>query len=109
MEKIERTQYLDKLIAFKDKKIMKVITGIRRCGKSTMMEMYQEYLLSHGVLQEQIIAINLEDYDYYELRDPMKLHAYIKERLVDGKQTYIFIDEIQQCESFPQGCGQFIY
>ncbi|MCR0503357.1 ATP-binding protein [[Clostridium] innocuum] len=102
MEKIERTQYLDKLIAFKDKKIMKVITGIRRCGKSTMMEMYQEYLLSHGVLQEQIIAINLEDYDYYELRDPMKLHAYIKERLVDGKQTYIFIDEIQQCESFPR-------
>ena len=70
MKRIERHNYLQKLIAFKDKKLIKVITGIRRCGKSTIMEIYRDWLIAHGVMQEQIIYLNFEDYDYFELRDP---------------------------------------
>ena len=69
MKRIERHNYLQKLIAFKDKKLIKVITGIRRCGKSTIMEIYRDWLIAHGVMQEQIIYLNFEDYDYFELRD----------------------------------------
>ncbi len=100
--RVERKEYLDKLIAFKDKKIIKVITGVRRCGKSVLMELFQDYLLKLGISENQIIAINLEDYDFYELREPAKLHSYIKERLLDDKMTYIFIDEVQHCEDFPR-------
>ena len=100
--RIERKEYLGKLIAFRDKHVIKIITGVRRCGKSTLMELFQDYLKSQGVLEEQIVAVNLEDYDFYELRNPKKLHTYIKERLVQGKMTYIFLDEIQHCEEFPE-------
>lgn len=102
MQQIPRKQYLDQLIAWKDKHIIKVITGVRRCGKSTLMEMFQDYLYTQNVSKEQIITINLEDFDYYDLHNPTNLHSYIKERLVEGKQTYIFIDEIQQCLDFPK-------
>lgn len=101
MERINRKEYLEKLVALKDKNIIKVITGIRRCGKSTLMEMFQDYLKAQGVPEERIISINLEDYDYIELREPAKLHAYVKERLVKDEMTYVFIDEIQHCERFP--------
>lgn len=97
---IQRKEYLDKLIAFKDKQIIKVVTGIRRCGKSTLLEIYQNYLLKQGVLPEQIIAINFEDYDYEELTNGAKLHTYIKERLVKGKTTYIFLDEVHHIDDF---------
>lgn len=100
--RIERKEYLDKLIAFRDKNIIKVITGVRRCGKSVLLELFQNYLLKQGVSEEQIVAINLEDYDFYELREPAKLHSYIKERLNKDKMTYIFIDEVQHCEDFPR-------
>ena len=100
IQRIERKEYLDKLIAFRDKKIIKVVTGVRRCGKSTIMEIYQDYLREQGVTGEQIIAINLEDYDFYELRDPKKLHIYVKERLKENIMTYVFLDEIQHCEDF---------
>lgn len=102
MNKIKRTEYLNKLIAFRDKKIIKVITGVRRCGKSTLMQIYQDYLRDIGIEEKCIVSVNLEDYDYYELRQPKNLHSYIKERLVDGKMTYIFLDEIQRCENFPE-------
>ena len=100
--RIERTEYLNRLIAFREKQLIKVITGVRRCGKSTLLEIYQDYLRKEGVSEEQIIAIDLEDFDFYELRDPAKLHAYIKERLADSQMTYVFLDEVQQCEEFPR-------
>ena len=93
--RITRTEYLNKLIAFKDKQLIKVVTGIRRCGKSVLMEMYQDWLLQNGVEQDQIIAINFEDMDFEELTDYRKLYAYLKDRLVPEKMTYIFLDEIQ--------------
>ena len=101
MKRIERQTYLSKLIAFKDKNLIKVITGIRRCGKSTIMEIYRDWLLQNGVLQEQIVYLNFEDYDYYELRDPKNLYAYIKPLIQTDRMTYIFFDEIQHVKDFP--------
>jgi len=97
---IERKEYLSELISLREKLIIKVITGVRRCGKSTLFKLYQDYLLSTGVLPEQIISINLEDLDFEELLDYKKLYAYIKERLCKDKYTYIFLDEIQNCKDF---------
>lgn len=97
---IERKEYLSELISLREKQIIKVVTGVRRCGKSTLFKLYQDYLLSTGVLPEQIISINLEDLDYEELLDYKKLYAHIKERLCKEKYTYIFLDEIQNCKDF---------
>lgn len=99
---IERSEYLNKLIALKDKQLIKVITGIRRCGKSVLMEMYQNWLLHNGVEQNQIIAINFEDLDFEDLTDYKKLYTYLKERLHPEKMTYIFLDEIQHVTDFPK-------
>lgn len=107
MQIIKRTNYLDKLIAFKDKKLIKVITGIRRCGKSTLMEIFQSYLHEQGITQEQIVSLNFEDYDYYDLREPRNLHAYLKDRLIPGRMTYIFLDEVQHVKDFPDVVDSF--
>lgn len=101
MKRIERTEYLNKLIAFKDKKLIKVITGIRRCGKSTIMEIYRDWLKAQGVNDNQIVYLNFEDYDFYELRDPHRLYSYIKPLILQDKMTYFFFDEIQHVENFP--------
>ncbi len=95
-----REQYLEKLISFRDKKVIKVITGIRRCGKSTLLEMYQQYLLDQGVSEDQIIAINFEDMDFDDLRNVKNLYIYIKSKIQKDKKNYIFLDEIQQVENF---------
>lgn len=102
MKLIERKEYFEKLIALRDKQIIKVITGVRRCGKSTLLEMFRSYLLDNGVPEKNIVSINLEDYDFKALRQPDALHEYIKSRLIKSETTYIFIDEIQQCSSFPE-------
>ncbi|MDD4029440.1 MAG: AAA family ATPase, partial [Caldisericia bacterium] len=97
---IEREEYLNRLIAWKDKQIIKVVTGIRRCGKSTLMEMFQDYLLSNEVTAQQIISINFEDYAYSHLLDPQKLYEYLLENLSADSTTYIFLDEIQNVKNF---------
>ena len=99
---IERKEYLEKLIAWKDKQLIKIVTGVRRCGKSMLLEIYRNYLKEHGVEEEQIISINFEDLDYEELTDYRKLYKYLKERLINGKMTYIFLDEIQNVKDFPK-------
>ena len=99
---VERKEYLEKLIAWKDKKLIKIVTGVRRCGKSMLLEIYQNYLKQHNVEKEQIIAINFEDLDYEELTDYKKLYNYLKEHLVTNKMTYIFLDEIQNVPDFPK-------
>ena len=101
-DRIDRPEYVKKLINFKDKDVIKVITGVRRSGKSVLMEIFQDYLTDTGVSAEQIVSINLEDYDFLSLHDPDMLHKYIKERLLKNKKMYIFIDEIQNCKGFPQ-------
>jgi predicted AAA+ superfamily ATPase len=98
---IQRDDYLNRLIGFKDKQLIKVITGVRRCGKSTLLEIYQNHLLDNGILPEQIIAVNFEDFDNAELKDPKALHTYVTDRLVPDKKFYLFLDEIQLVKDFP--------
>lgn len=95
-----RREYLHQLQAWKDEQVIKVVTGIRRCGKSTLLKQFQNDLLGEGVSREQIISINFEDLDYEELLDYKALYAYVKNRLCPDKMTYIFLDEIQKVDSF---------
>ena len=97
---VQRKEYLEKLIEWKDDDVIKVVTGIRRCGKSTLLMQYQDYLKSIGIEENQIVAVNFEELEYEELCDYKKLYAYIKDRLVADKITYIFLDEIQKVPSF---------
>ena len=97
---IERKEYIRSLIQWKEEKVIKVVTGIRRCGKSTLLNQYQSWLLQNGVSDEQIVSINFEELEYEELLDYKKLYVYLKERLVCGKTTYIFLDEIQKVPMF---------
>lgn len=100
MQRLERTDYLNWLVRQKDKQIIKVVTGVRRCGKSTIFEIYRDYLLRHGVAAEQITAINFEDLAFEELTDYRKLYEYITARLCPDKMNYIFLDEIQHVASY---------
>lgn len=100
MKRIRRKDYLDWLIKWKEHQIIKVVTGVRRCGKSTLFDIYQEYLLEHEVLNEQIIAINFENLDFEDLCDYKSLYKYIKSHLLPDKMNYIFLDEIQHVEDY---------
>lgn len=97
---VQRKEYLDQLINWRDEQVIKVVTGIRRCGKSTLLLQFQQWLKENGVTDEQIVSVNFEELEYEELLDYKKLYQYLKERLVSGKTTYIFLDEIQKVSSF---------
>jgi hypothetical protein len=101
MEKyVERTNYINKLKDFREKNLIKVITGIRRSGKSVLMEQFQDFLKSDGVRPEQIISLNFEQLENEELTDYKKLHDYIVAKLSNDSWTYIFLDEIQIVSDF---------
>lgn len=95
-----RKEYLEQLKSWKDEMVVKVVTGIRRCGKSTLLTQYQDYLRENGVAENQIISINFEELEYEHLLDYRTLYSYIKERLCVDKMTYIFLDEIQKVPDF---------
>ena len=97
---VQRTEFLQRLLAWKDEQVIKVVTGLRRCGKSTLLKQYQELLRENGVLEEQIISINFEEMEYEHLLDYKALYAYLKDRLCEGRMTYIFLDEIQKVVSY---------
>ena len=100
MIRIDRKEYLDFLVKSKDRQIIKVVSGVRRCGKSTLFEIYKDFLLENGVAKNQIISINFEDIDYEELTDYKKLYEYIKSKMIEDKRNYIFLDEIQHVDKF---------
>lgn len=97
---VERKEYLERLTRWRDEQVIKVITGIRRCGKSTLLLQYQELLKASGVSEDQIVSVNFEELEYEELQDYRKLYSYLKNRLCERKKTYIFLDEIQKVPSF---------
>ena len=97
---VERKEYLERLAQWKDEQVIKVITGIRRCGKSTLLLQYQTWLKANGVSAEQIVSVNFEELEYEELLDYRKLYEYLKNHLCVGKKTYIFLDEIQKVAAF---------
>ena len=97
---IARQAYLENLIRFRDKQLIKVVTGIRRCGKSTLFELYQEYLRDDGVSDEQIISVNLEDGNFQDIETSKQLYAYVNDRLLPDKRMYVFLDEVQGVSEF---------
>jgi predicted AAA+ superfamily ATPase len=97
---IKRQNYLNNLLAFKDTQLIKIVTGIRRCGKSTLLEMYRNYLQETGVASEQIIWLNLEDGDWLDINDYKQLYKIIESKLVAHKMNYIFLDEVQRIPEF---------
>ena len=106
---LPRKQYLDTLIRLKDKHLIKIVTGIRRCGKSTLFDLYEEYLLNNGVKKENIIRINFESPEFIELWDWLALYRFIKERLQANTMNYILLDEIQNVPDFQRAVdGLFI-
>ena len=99
---IVREEYLNKLKLLKDKNIIKIVTGIRRCGKSTLLLQFKDWLIEHGISESQIILINFEDLEYEDLTDYKSLYKYIKDRVKKNIKTYIFLDEIQNVDKFPK-------
>ncbi len=97
---IIRTEYLEQLLRFREKQLIKVITGIRRCGKSTLLELYRDELLKNGVEERQITAINFEDAEFEDLMERKALYNHIKERLIPDRMNYIFLDEIQHVDEW---------
>ena len=101
---IERPNYLEELISFKEKDLIKIVTGIRRCGKSTLFDLYIEYLLSHEVNKNQIIRINLEEYEFNDMINYHDLYNYVNSKLIKDKMNYVFIDEVQKIIDFQKAC-----
>ena len=97
---IERKQYMQQLRSLKDQNIIKVISGVRRCGKSTLLMMFADELIHDGVQQEQIQFYNFEDLDTLAIGDIYQIHTHIKERLIEDKPNYIFLDEVQNIKEF---------
>lgn len=101
---IDRPKYLEELISFKDKELIKIVTGIRRCGKSTLFDLYIDYLYSIGIDKDCIIRLNLEDYDFIDIKDYKDLYEYIDSKLNPDKTNYVFIDEVQKVKDFQIAC-----
>ena len=102
---LQRDEYLAALVGYKDKELIKVVTGIRRCGKSTLLELFRLRLLEDGVAPEQIQNINFEDINYFRLTDYMALHAHILKNCAPGRMNYIFLDEVQHVDEFQRAVG----
>ncbi len=96
---IKRDEYLEQLKRWKDKDLIKVVTGIRRCGKSTLFELFINYLKDNGIKDNQIISINLEDADY-DFKDYKELYDYVNKKIDSKKKYYVFLDEVQNVSQF---------
>ncbi len=104
-----RDSYLKKLIDYKDKPMIKVITGIRRCGKSTLLSLYERYLLNHGVEPQNIIRINFESFEFEHITNYRELHAFIKSKMTkSSSRFYILLDEVQLIESWEKVVNSFL-
>ena len=105
MPLIQREQYLEFLRRHKDQDVIKVVSGVRRCGKSTLFELFKQELLASGVKANQIISINFEDLEYEPLQEYHALHEYIVERLIPDIPMYVFLDEVQHVVQFEKVVG----
>ncbi len=100
MELIDRYEYISWLERWQDKQIIKVVSGVRRCGKSTLFDLFKKQLLATGTAEKQIISINFEAIEFEDLRDYKSLYKYIVERIQNDRMNYIFLDEVQHCAQY---------
>ena len=109
MKHIERRKYLDELISLRNNGIIKIITGMRRCGKSYLLfEIFTSYLENNGIAPDHIIQVDLEDYKNRVLRNPDNLYAYVESRITDGDMYYILLDEVQMLDQFEDVLNGFL-
>lgn len=101
-----RDLYLARLIAFQDKEVVKVITGIRRCGKSSLMKLMVRHLTENGVEQDQIVQMNFESMEFQKM-SAAQLYQYVKERIPKNKRAYLFFDEIQHISDWHDAVNSF--
>lgn len=101
---INREEYLNQLINFKDKQLIKVVTGIRRCGKSTLFELYKEHLLKNEINEDHIISLNFESAEFYDIKDFKALYHEVESRLAPDGMNYVFLDEVQMVPDFQRAC-----
>lgn len=101
---IARTEFLNELLSFKDKKLIKVISGIRRCGKSTLLDLFEERLLKIGVPKERIVHINLEEGEFDNLKTYKELYDFVNNKLIQDEMNYVMLDEVQNVENFQKAC-----
>ena len=97
---VKREMYLKKIRPFYHLDLIKVITGIRRCGKSVLLQQIKEELLAEGIREDQILYLNFEDYDFSFIQSGKDLHEYVKEQLTEKQKYYLFFDEIQTVSEF---------
>lgn len=106
-ERIERPIYLNKLIEFKDKDIVKIVTGIRRCGKSTLLDLYEDYLLNSGVKPANILHMNMESLQHRNLLDYLAFYNYVSNHIVKGEKNYLIFDELQAVTHWEKAIESF--
>lgn len=101
---IQRSEYLNELRSFKDKQLIKVVSGIRRCGKSTLFELFINELISSGISERRIISLNFESAEFYGVRNYEDLYRTVAERLQGDVKNYVFLDEVQRVADFQKAC-----
>ena len=106
-ELIDRPTYLQQLIEHKDVDLVKIVTGIRRCGKSSLLDLFHQYLLDNGVEEHHIIHMNLESLRYRDLSDYLAFYDYVSERIPKGGKTYLIFDELQAIEHWEKAIEAF--
>lgn len=105
----KRDLYLTQLINFQDKPLIKVVTGLRRCGKSTLLALFEEHLLGSGVPAEHIIRMNFESLEFDDFTNYKPLHSFIKNKIADRQEKfYLLLDEVQQVESWEKAVNSFL-
>lgn len=102
----KRESYLNKLIAFQDTEPVKVVTGIRRCGKSSLLKLMVRHLIESGISEEQIVEMNFESHDFKGMTSDM-LYNYVKQRILPGKRIYLFFDELQRIDAWEEAVNSF--
>lgn len=106
-ELINRPEYLNQLIQNKDVDLVKIVTGIRRCGKSSLLDLFHQHLLNHGIADSNIIHMNLESLRYRDLKDYLVFYDYVSERIAKSGKTYLIFDELQVIEHWEKAIESF--
>ena len=106
-ELINRPEYLNQLIQNKDVDLVKIVTGIRRCGKSSLLDLFHQHLLNHGIADSNIIHMNLESLCYRDLKDYLVFYDYVSERIAKSGKTYLIFDELQVIEHWEKAIESF--
>ena len=107
VERINRPEYMKRLIEYKDKDVVKIVTGIRRCGKSTLLDLFEDHLLEIGVPRENIVHMNMESLRYRDMTDHIAFYEYVGGLIVEGEKNYLIFDELQAVTDWEKSIESF--